>query len=346
MIRTASCTCGQLRIEVEGEPRGVGVSHCLACQSRTGSVFAALAGFAPPYRVFGEATEYVRTGDQGARFRFRFCPVCGTNLFHTEEGYESAYVAVAVSQALGAPLPLQILAALVAGGVLGLGVGYLSVRLRGIYYSIATIAVAVILEAVVVNWPYVGGAQGLSIVRPAAPAGFANYTAFVFVVMAFLAITCVAIARGLERSRLGLAFGAIRDNEMVAEACGVPTLRTKCIATAVSGALMAAIGAPYALYASYIDPSAAFNMNYSLLALAMALLGGTLSWPGPVIGALVLSLLEQGLNVTVSPELNLLFIGLILVGGVVFLPGGLYRLLIRRKRPRRGIRAAHRRRTA
>ncbi|WP_375508545.1 branched-chain amino acid ABC transporter permease [uncultured Caballeronia sp.] len=257
-----------------------------------------------------------------------------------------AYVAVAVSQAWGAPLHLQILAALVAGGVLGLGVGYLSVRLRGIYYSIATIAVAVILEAMVVNWPYVGGAQGLSIVRPAAPAGFANYTAFVFVVMAFLTIVCVAIARGLERSRLGLAFGAIRDNEMVAEACGVPTLRTKCIATAVSGALMAAVGAPYALYASYIDPSAAFSMNYSLLALAMALLGGTLSWPGPVIGALVLSLLEQGLSVTVSPELNLLFIGLILVGGVVFLPGGIYRLLIRRKRPRRDIRGAHRRRTA
>jgi branched-chain amino acid transport system permease protein len=257
-----------------------------------------------------------------------------------------AYVAVAVSQAWSAPLPLQVLAAFVVGGLLGLGVGYLSVRLRGIYYSIATIAVAVILEAAVVNWPYVGGAQGLSIVRPAAPAGFANYTAFLFVVMAFIAIVCVAVARAIERSRLGLAFNAIRDNETVAESCGVPTLWTKCIATAVSGALMAAIGAPYALYASYIDPGAAFNMNYSLSALAMALLGGTMSWPGPVIGALVLSLIEQGLTVTVSPELNLLVIGLILVGGVVFMPGGLYRLLKKRKHPRRGTRAAHRRRTA
>jgi branched-chain amino acid transport system permease protein len=247
-----------------------------------------------------------------------------------------AYVAVAVSQAWGAPLPLQIFAALVVGALLGLGVGYLSVRLRGIYYSIATIAVAVILEAAVVNWPYVGGAQGLSIVRPAAPAGFANYTA----------IVCVAVARAIERSRLGLAFSAIRDNETVAESCGVPTLRTKCIATAVSGALMAAIGAPYALYASYIDPGAAFNMNYSLTALAMALLGGTMSWPGPVIGALALSLIEQGLTVTVSPELNLLVIGLILVGGVVFMPGGLYRLLKKWKHPRPGRRAAHRRRTA
>jgi hypothetical protein len=93
--RTASCTCGQLRIEVQGEPRGVGICHCLACQQRTGSVFAALASFAAPYTVTGTATEYIRTGDQGARFIFRFCPVCGTNLFHTEEG-EAGGVGVAV----------------------------------------------------------------------------------------------------------------------------------------------------------------------------------------------------------------------------------------------------------
>lgn len=92
--RTASCQCGQLRIEVDGEPRFVGICHCLACQRRSGSVFAALASFAP-YRVFGEATEYVRAGDRGARFRFRFCPVCGTNVFHTEEGVEDG-VGVAV----------------------------------------------------------------------------------------------------------------------------------------------------------------------------------------------------------------------------------------------------------
>jgi hypothetical protein len=95
-VRTAACSCGQLSIEVEGEPRGVGVCHCLACQRRTGSVFAALASFAAPYRVTGEATEYVRVGDQGARFRFRFCPVCGTTLFHTEDGYEDSRVSVAV----------------------------------------------------------------------------------------------------------------------------------------------------------------------------------------------------------------------------------------------------------
>lgn len=96
VTRKASCCCGQLSIEVDGEPRGVGVCHCLACQQRTGGVFAALAGFAAPFRVSGKATEYVRTGDQGAKFRFRFCPVCGSTVFHTEEGVESGGVSVAV----------------------------------------------------------------------------------------------------------------------------------------------------------------------------------------------------------------------------------------------------------
>jgi hypothetical protein len=93
--RTASCFCGQLRIRVESHPRGVGICHCLACQQRTGSVFAALASFAAPFKVFGTATEYVRVGDQGAKFIFRFCPVCGSTVFHTEDGDDGS-VSVAV----------------------------------------------------------------------------------------------------------------------------------------------------------------------------------------------------------------------------------------------------------
>lgn len=104
--RTASCSCGQLRIQVEGEPLGVGVCHCLACQKRTGSVFAALASFSAPFKVFGTATEYVRVGDQGARFTFRFCPVCGTTVFHTEDGvHDSVSVAVGALADPGFPAP-------------------------------------------------------------------------------------------------------------------------------------------------------------------------------------------------------------------------------------------------
>ena len=100
--RTASCSCGQLRIEVQGEPRGIGLCHCLECQRRTGSVFAALASFAAPYTVTGTATNYERAGDQGARFVFRFCPVCGSTVFHTEVGVDGS-VGVAIG-AFGDPM--------------------------------------------------------------------------------------------------------------------------------------------------------------------------------------------------------------------------------------------------
>ena len=96
MARKASCYCGQLSIEVEGEPQGVGLCNCLACQKRTGSVFAALASFRAPYTVSGKAVEFTRTGDiEGAQFTFRFCPVCGSTVFHTEVGVEGS-VSVAV----------------------------------------------------------------------------------------------------------------------------------------------------------------------------------------------------------------------------------------------------------
>src|SRR5262245_43650902 len=93
--RTASCSCGQLRIEVQREPCGIGVCHCLACQQRTGSVFAALASFPTPFKVSGAVTEYARVGDHGAKFIFRFCPICGTTVFHTEDAHDDS-VSVAV----------------------------------------------------------------------------------------------------------------------------------------------------------------------------------------------------------------------------------------------------------
>ena len=244
-----------------------------------------------------------------------------------------AYVAVAVGQAFQLSLGLQILCAAATGAAISLVVAWLSVRLRGIYYSIATIAVAAILESVVLNWSYVGGARGLSITRPAAPPGFHTYSEFLFVVMTGLAIIGVAIARGLERSRWGRGLAAIRDNEPAAEACGVPTLAIKVLAITISGALMAVAGAPYALYASYIAPTSAFDMNYSLAALAMPLLGGTATWVGPVVGALLLSIIQQVLGIFASPQVNLLVYGLVLVVSVILLPGGVVEFVRRRRRP-------------
>lgn len=104
--RTASCSCGQLSIEVAAEPNGVGICHCLACQRRTGSLFAPVAGFPFPYTVSGRSTAYVRVGDAGCGFVYHFCPVCGTTVFHTEDDVvDEVFVAVGAFADPGFPPP-------------------------------------------------------------------------------------------------------------------------------------------------------------------------------------------------------------------------------------------------
>jgi len=88
--RTAQCSCGQLQVEVQGEPVRVSICHCLACQRRTGSVFGEQARFSSSgFKVTGRCVEYVRVGDEGTKITFRFCPGCGATVYYTLEGAES-----------------------------------------------------------------------------------------------------------------------------------------------------------------------------------------------------------------------------------------------------------------
>jgi branched-chain amino acid transport system permease protein len=234
-----------------------------------------------------------------------------------------AYTAVLLIKALHLPLGLQILAGAAVGGLLGLGVGLLTLRLRGIFFSIATVAVAIILQTVVVNWRYLGGATGVQILRPPVTWPFDNYIKMLFCVAALLAVIAVAIARYVEISWVGRGLRAIRDSEEAAECTGVPTLRLKLLACVVSGALMSAAGVPVAMYQSFVEPESAFSLNYSVSALAMPIIGGTAHWIGPVLGALLLGTIQQLVTVTISSELNVLVVGVLLVLFVVAAPEGI-----------------------
>jgi branched-chain amino acid transport system permease protein len=233
------------------------------------------------------------------------------------------YTAIVLMKAIEAPILLQILAAAAVSGVLGLVTGLLTVRLRGIFYSIATVAVAIILETVIINWRYVGGSTGVQILRPAVMAPFDSYTKMLFLLMTFLAVATVSIARYVETSWIGRGLRAVRDSEVAAECSGVPTLKLKLFACTVSGALMGAAGAPLALYQNYIEPASTFNLNYSISALSMAIIGGMSHWLGPVIGAILLGSIQQIVSATISNELNLLVAGVLLVLFVVIAPTGI-----------------------
>ena len=236
------------------------------------------------------------------------------------------------------PLPVLILIAGVLSGLLGLGVGYLTLRLRGVFFAIATLALAVVLQTLVVNWDYVGGSRGAYVIRPTTleiGAFQLNYIEYLFLLMLALAVIAIITARGIERSRLGYGFATIRDDELAAEACGVPTLRLKLIGTTISGAFMGMTGATFPYYIGYIEPTSAFNLQYAVNSIAMPMIGGTTSWIGPLIGAILIGTMQQIATVTISSAISLLLVGVLLVVFVIIAPNGILGLVggLRRRRP-------------
>ena len=238
-----------------------------------------------------------------------------------------AYSTVFFHKAFPMPIPILILIGGVVSGVVGFGMGYLSLRLRGAFFAIATLALAVVLQTLVVNWDYVGGSRGAYIIRPNDIAWLGPYIQYLFLLMLTLVVISLTIARWIERSQLGYGFATIRDDELAAEASGVPTLKLKLVATTISGALMGMAGAPFPYYIGYLQPSSAFGLEYAVNSIAMPMIGGTTSWVGPLIGAILLGSLQQIATVTISSAVNLLIVGLLLVAFVIIAPNGIVGLV-------------------
>ena len=238
-----------------------------------------------------------------------------------------AYTSVVLYNIMGVSLLLMIPAAGIVSGLIGFATGYLTLRLRGVFFAIATLALAVVLETLITNWDFVGGAAGAYVLRPREIGLFGDYVEYLFFVMLLLAIFAVAVARWIEKSKIGRGFSAIRDDEVAAECAGVPTLKLKLISTTVSGFLMGVAGAPFALYVGFVEPASAFNLIYAVNAIAMPMIGGATTWLGPLIGALLLGTAQQVATVTISSELNLLIVGVLLVFFVIAAPDGIVGLV-------------------
>jgi len=245
-----------------------------------------------------------------------------------------AYCSVVLHKLTALPLPVMIGCAGLVAALIGLGVGYLTLRLKGVFFAIATLALAIVVQTLITNWDFVGGSRGIYIIRPQmAPLG-GGYIQYLYTLMMFLTAIAIGIARAIERSRLGLGFAAIRDDEGAAEAAGVPTLRLKLIATSLSGALMGMAGAPMPYYVTYLDPASSFNLAYAVNSVAMPVVGGMTSWIGPIIGAVLLGTIQQVATVTISSAVNLLIVGLLLIGFVIIAPNGIVGLVTARRRAR------------
>ena len=235
-----------------------------------------------------------------------------------------AYSTVVLHKTTSLPLIAMMLIGGVVSGLVGVGTGYLTLRLRGTFFSIATLAMAVVMQTLVTNWAFVGGSRGAYIIRPATVQYLGmNYIEYLFLMMLALCVVSVGVARAIEKSRLGYGFATIRDDELAAEASGVPTLRLKLIACGLSGGFMGMAGAPLPYYVTYLDPASAFSLSYAVNTIAMPLIGGTSSWLGPILGAILLGTLQQVATVTISSAWSLLIVGVMLVVFVVVAPKGI-----------------------
>jgi branched-chain amino acid transport system permease protein len=221
---------------------------------------------------------------------------------------------------------------MLAGGALAtlfaLVIGYLAIRLRGPFFTLATIALAEVLQILAVYFrELTGGSQGLSLPFDASVARFTFDDKRAYALAGLGVLLCALAATFLiSRSRLGYYLVAIREEEDAARAVGVPVLRVKLVATATSAFLTSMVGTFYAQYVLWIEPAHTFSLDVSVQLALMAIIGGLGTLLGPVMGAALIIPLNMFLRAWLGSSLTGLYLvvyGMVLVLVVLYARQGL-----------------------
>jgi branched-chain amino acid transport system permease protein len=216
-----------------------------------------------------------------------------------------------------------------AAALVSLPIGLVCFRLRGPYFSLATLAVAEIVKLVALNWEAVtNGPVGFLItdLPPVRLFGVAvdweSKLPF-YGVAALLALAGLAATAWLQASRLGAYLGAIRENEDAAEAVGIDTVRAKVATLALSAFLAGMGGGFYAFYFRYVDPDAVLNIALSMEMVFIAMVGGLGTVGGPLIGAIFLTTVGESVRERFQVG-HLIFYGLFMMLAIRFMPEGIW----------------------
>lgn len=213
------------------------------------------------------------------------------------------------------------LGALVAG-LVALLVGYPCLRLKGPYFALVTLIVALAVEIVVSNLPGLNAASGIFLASPLESSVLSQ--ALLYELMVVVLAVTIAVAWYVEQSKYGLGLYTIREDEEVASTQGIDTAQLKVSAFVVSAALAGLAGGIYAWFLGYVTPSPMFDVRISILVVLIALLGGTQSWVGPFLGAILLRVVDQVLVLQFGGQVAQIMYGLMLVIVILYLPQGLY----------------------
>lgn len=206
-------------------------------------------------------------------------------------------------------------------GVFALLVGYPCLRLRGPYFALITLVLNLALIVVMLNFTWTGSTVGLWLsTLPFKPA--TNRAVF-YEVMLFLCVVILFTTHRLWMSKLGRGLVAVREDEDMAMTLGINTTRVKIKAFVLSAVLTAIVGGIYSYYRTYVHPELMFDVNISILAVLMAVFGGTRYWQGPAVGAVVLTLVSDQLTQRIGSEVAQIIYGLLFVLVILFLPEGI-----------------------
>lgn len=263
---------------------------------------------------------------------FMYVALAGSwNLFSGMTGYASlgqgiffgigAY-AFAVSTVLlkWHPVAGFVLAAVVPGvGAVLLGFFLLTTRIRVAYFAIVMLGFNEIAKTIVANIKAIGSSSGLTI--PPLPS---NLVAYYFLLL--LAVGVTAIAYAIKRTRWGLGLKAILADEVAAEVTGIGTVAHKMVMFILSAILIGLTGSMVAWYWSYIDPYMAFDLMVSFDMVVMAIFGGVGTVMGPVLGAVIMSVVKEGLSTSI-PQFHTIVFGVLVLVLIIWCPGGVIQLV-------------------
>ena len=234
--------------------------------------------------------------------------------------YTSALLTLRLEWSFWLGLP----AAALTAGLAGWAIGRLALKVRGAYFVLVTISFAGVISLVSVNWmDLTNGPLGLPGVPAPSLASISFRTKSAYYYLVLLAVgAAYLVCHRLVSSRLGRAFLALRENEALAESVGVDPTRTLVVAAVVSAAMAGVAGSLYAHYTRFVSPEV-FLFSYTVAMVIMVVAGGKGTLLGPVIGALLFTVLPEALREAMAWQWQMLAYGVLLIVLVYFLPRGI-----------------------
>src|SRR6056297_962843 len=232
-----------------------------------------------------------------------------------------AYASVLIVVNMGFNPILSLLIGAIFSGVIAFALGFIVLRLREIYFAITTLALTHVFSVIIRNLSdLTGGSSGTQLSN----AIFNGDPIKLYYLVLIVGLLVIVLSEVFKRTRIHFAINSIRNDETTAKSSGIDVFKYLLFVFVVTSAVQGLVGAVYAQQYAFVNPESTFSLNFLLLPIAMALVGGIYSTNGPIIGALILGLISEYLKL-IMPYGHLIVYGVIIVFVVLFLPKGIYK---------------------